>query len=159
MAHQGIAPIIFESVSQTTATNSVDLGTEVTVDGRKYTYVYNAGNSQISVGYGATVSGTSGYSVTVSSTTNLDALVGVCYHATIATGYYGWLLTRGAGKVKAPASTALVAGDILFAGGDGVHSPNAPGGTSPTQGLCHGKVTVATASAGIGEAFVRTLDG
>jgi hypothetical protein len=159
MAYQGIAPVIFESVSHVTATNSVELGTEVTVDGRRYRYVYNAGNSQISVGRGATVSGTSGYSVTVSSTTMLDVFVGACYHATIPTGYYGWLLTKGAGKVAAPASTGLASGDILFPGGDGCFSPNAPGGTSTTQGLCHGKVTVSTASAGVGEAYVSTLYG
>lgn len=157
MSFEALSPVIFESVSNVTATNSVEIGTRVTTGGRTYCYVYNGGNSQISVGRGATLSATSGYTVTVSSITMVDAFVGVCYHATIPTGQYGWLVTRGNTKVAAVANTAIAAADVLGVGVDGGFAPMVPAGTATTQGFIHGKATVATASAGIGEAFVHCL--
>lgn len=159
MSHYGVAPVLFESVSSVTATNSVDLGSRVDVAGASYVYVYNAGNSQISVGQGAVLSGVSGYSVTVSSNTGAsaaalgDMFVGVCKHATLTTATYGWLMTRGFGSVKAHPSTGLAAGQLLVSGSDGVWAP-ATFGTN-TGGLVQAKCTVATASAGVGEAYIN----
>ncbi len=158
MGFNGIAPIQFESVSQVTATNSVELGTRVVVDGRQYCYVYNgAANSVISPGNGVIPqTGTSGYTVTISSVTGCDAFAAVCYHATIATGYYGWLVTRGHTKYKMHADSAATASDLLSVGANGVFAvPN----TALAAVMVMGKATVATGSAGVGEAFVNCLYG
>lgn len=157
MGHYGLAPVIFESVSQTTLTNSVELGTRVEYDGKAYCYVYNTGNSQALPGHGVTVSGNiSGYSVTISSTSMIDAFVGVVHHSTIATAYYGWVVTRGVCKVRATANSGLAAGDLLNAGADGVHVNNSIV-TNIVAPQLHGKCTLATASAGVGEAVVGCL--
>lgn len=94
-------PIATESVSQTTATNSVELGTRRYYEGNDYIYVYNAGGEQVSkgeMGFMAASSMGTGYSVTV---TNLvghvgaELIVGVACNATLPTAEYGWLCTRG----------------------------------------------------------------
>lgn len=157
MAFQGLAPVLFESVSNVTATNSVELGTRAVVDGRSYCYVYNGGNSEIGVGRGVIATGTSGYTVTVSSVTGVDAFVGVCYHATIATGYYGWVVSRGHTKIKMHANSVCTAGDLLSAGADGAFAAAALAGTSIVAPYVCGKAAIATASAGVGEAFVNCL--
>lgn len=151
-----MGPAIFESVSQTTLTNSVELGTSIEYEGRAYVYVYNGGNSQALPGHGVTVSGVSGYTVTISSTSMIDAFVGVVHHATIATAYYGWVVTRGNTKVRATTNSGLAAGDIINAGADGVHVNNSVV-TNIVAPVLHGKVTVATSSAGVGEATVSCL--
>jgi hypothetical protein len=148
MGYYGVAPIAFESVSAVTATPSVEVGT-IREDGdEKYVYVYNAGNSQISVGKCAVVSAVSGYSVTVSSVSG-DFAVGFCKHATLTTGTYGWLVTRGFvdSVTNAMASTALAAGDVVQVGIDG---GVAKGVTGPSVG----KMMTATGSAGAAHAFV-----
>lgn len=156
MGFNDASPVLFESVSQVTTTNSVELGTKVAYMGKEYVYVYNAGNSQALPGHGVTISGVSGYSVTISSTSMIDAFVGVVHHSTIATAYYGWIVTKGHCKVRATANSGLAAGDILNAGGDGVHVNNSIV-TNIVAPYLHGKVMVATASAGVGEAFVNCL--
>lgn len=153
----GLSPIRFDGgVSNVTASpgDGVELGSLIEHDGKLYRYVYNTGNSQISVGEGATVSGVSGYSVTVSSTTMADIFVGVCHHATLTTATYGWLVVQGFAKVKAPVNSALAAGDILQVGGDGRFGAIVSASTDVLDTGGIGKVTVATGSAGIGEAFV-----
>lgn len=156
MAFYGASPIIFDGsgVSNVTATNSVELGTRVVYAGAEYVYVYNAGNSQISKGQGAVLSGVSGYSVTVSSVSP-DAFLGVCKHSTLTTGTYGWLLTRGYGYLAAPANTGLAAGSMAAAGSDGVFTP-ATFGTG-FGALISARVVVATASAGVAEGFIKCL--
>lgn len=156
MAFQGLAPVLFESVSQTTATNSVELGTRAVVDGNAYCYVYNGGNSQVSIGEGVITSGLSGYTVTVSSTTMVDAFLGVCNHATIATGYYGWVMTKGYANVKTPADSSIASGDILVAGGDGRWTVNSVV-TNAVAPFIQGRCVGATGSAGVGRAFVSLL--
>jgi hypothetical protein len=119
MAFQSVGPIAFESVSNVTAANSVELGTRVTVNGNDYIYVYNAGNSQISKGYGAVLSGTTGYSVTVSAITMVDFAVGICRNATLTTGTYGWLMTRGFSTFVAGANDSFAAGNPIALAVDG----------------------------------------
>ena len=155
MAFEGIAPIGFEGKSNVTATlgvNSPELGTKKIFSGEEYLYVYNAGNSQISKGYGAVLSATTGYSVTVSAIAVNDLLMGFCKHSTLTTGTYGWLLTRGFTDVKnGMASTALAAGDLLSPAVDGaVQLP-----TGATTAPINGKVLQATGSAGTGYAYIR----
>lgn len=154
MAFSSVGPIAFESVSAVTATNSVELGTRVSVGGNDYVYVYNAGNSQISKGFGATVSGTTGYSVTVSAVTMLDFAVGVCKNATLTTGTYGWLLTRGFSTFVAGASDSFTTGDVLALAVDGVFALKtiSTGYVSPIVGKA---VQGAASGTSTGYAFFR----
>lgn len=122
MAFYGLDPIRFESVSAVTATNSVELGTRVLSGELEYTYVYNAGNSQISVKRACVLSAVTGYSVTVSSATDSAnaPLFGVVVNATLTTATYGWVATRGLVEVmNAMASTAISGGGAAQLQGDG----------------------------------------
>lgn len=163
MTYYSNGPVRFGSVSMVTATlgvNDPEIGTVIEEGDEKYIFVYNAGNSQISVGYGATVSATTNYSVTVSSITQTDMLIGVCKHATLTTGAYGWLLTRGFSNFKTVANSSVAAGDPLFLGADGVFgSEITSGGTGVIRNLggAVGKVMTATGSAGTGAAFFKVF--
>lgn len=149
-------PIQFETVSATTLTNSVQLGTRREEDGRMYVYVYNACASiALQPGQGCIVTATSGYSVSQTNATMIGAYVGVVHHASIPTGGYGWIVARGNTYVRACTSTALAASDLLVPGVDGTHG--AAIGTMTAH--VHGYVTVATAAAGLGEAYVNCLYG
>jgi hypothetical protein len=107
---QPVAPVMgaSETVSSVTATPSVVIGTEWgDANGNKYIYAYNASNSQISQGqYAVLATNVSGYSVTVTATTLQDCAVGVARNATLTTGTYGWLMTKG----FSPISTDNVSG-------------------------------------------------
>lgn len=118
--------VVAESVSNVTATNSVELGTRRTVAGNDYIYVYNSGNAQISVGMPAGIgpnSMNSGYSVSVSNAASQlggELVVGVCYHATLTTATYGWLLTKGfCVGVPDASQVSMNSGDRLAIGVDG----------------------------------------
>jgi len=104
MAINSISPIMNESVSNVTSTNSVEVGTRVTVGGIDYIYVYNSGAATISQGYGGYVSVASmsafaaSFVVTVSNAASQsggERLVGIAHNADIAASKYGWLATRG----------------------------------------------------------------
>lgn len=112
-------PVENESVSNVTATNSVIPGTKVMYKGEDYLYVYNAGAQQILPGQAAVLSANSGFSVTVSSVTMYDFPLGVCKHATITTGAYGWLLTRGFANVNFASNTGAAINDVLMIGAQG----------------------------------------
>jgi len=102
MGFQGVAPVVFESVSQVTATPSVELGTRRVVDGEEYVYCYNAGGGQASVNLGVKlITGASGYSIAQTSITDVfNPLVGVVKHSTMAAGDYGWVMVKGFATVK-----------------------------------------------------------
>lgn len=125
MALESIGPIRFESVSAVTAVPSVELGARCTVAGNEYIYVYNDGNSQISQGLmgrnPATLS--SGYSVTVTNAASALGgmfVVGVAHNATLTTGTYGWLMTRGVCYAVPDASAiSLNSGALVCDGVDG----------------------------------------
>lgn len=120
--YNSASPLYFNSVSMVTATlgsNDPEVGTIRHEGDEKYILVYNAGNSQISTGRLATLSGVTGYSVTVSSITGVDFAVGVCKHATLTTGTYGWLMTRGFSQAQLGANDSATTGDILRLGVDG----------------------------------------
>jgi hypothetical protein len=149
-------PVRFCSVSQVTATrgkNDPEVGAVFTEGDETYRYVYNAGNSQISVGECATVSGVTGYSVTVSTTTMVDYVVGVVKHATLTTGTYGFLLVHGYGPAKMVANSGCAAGQLLTVGGDGKLAVKSISTDAPAAAFA--KVVLATGSAGVGEAYYR----
>lgn len=115
-----VGPIEFESVSNVTATNSVDLGTVKTQGGEEYVYIYNGGSVTAPVGQAMVLSHNSGYTLTVSSTTQYDIAFGVVKHTGIGNAQYGWLMTRGFTTVtNGMASTALAVGDPIYLGAAG----------------------------------------
>lgn len=157
-------PAEAESVSNVTLTNSVDLGTVRVVNGEEYVYVYNDSNTSLPVGYGAVMSGNTGMSVTVTSTTFFNACIGVVKHATMASLTYGWLLTRGFTNVKMAASSSGIVGGPIALGPSGTFQdiPTANSAmtsfsqlTSQFGLLAVGVVVQATASAGTAYAYVR----
>ncbi len=134
-----------ESVSAVTATNTVELGTIREQGGDRYVYVYNAGNSQANPGLLLTITALTGYSVTISTTTSISPVFGVVKHATMTTGTYGWMLTKGQAPLRAEASTGLAVADPLVAGTDGVNARKT--GATGYFFAEHAVVTQATASA------------
>lgn len=144
-----------EGVSAVTAAPSVDVGMIRTVGPETYRYCYNTGSSTIGVGFGAVLSSVAGYSVTVSSVTSVDFLVGVCKHVAIPTGSYGWLMTRGFSRVVMGADNSGAVGNMLELGTDGAFASvsNTTGNKGPTVG----KLMSAIASAGSGMAYISVF--
>jgi hypothetical protein len=147
--------VFFESVSAVTASPSIEVGAYRRQGDEEYIYVYNAGNSQIQPSYGAVVSGVSGYSVTLSSTTSVDLLMGVCKHATITTGAYGWLLTRGFVAVEMEADNSCAAGQLLALAADVEFALKSNSTGYPTPAV--GKSMEAIASGASGSAFIKVF--
>lgn len=146
----------FAGVSQVTATlgaNDPEVGTRLRSGDEEYIFVYNAANSQILPGDVCVVSAVSGYSVTVSSTTAVDLAVGVCKHATLTTGTYGWLMTKGFGQVNMHADNSVAAGGMLVCGDLGKFFNKTISTGVPTPII--GKAMAAIASGASGTAFLN----
>ena len=156
MAFYGNEPVRFSKVSMVTATlgaNDPQVGATTRDGDEEYLFVYNTGGSTINVGHGCTVSAVTGYSVTVSSVTSVDILVGVCKHSAIATTEYGWVVTRGWSSIEMNGSSGTVAaGGLCELGTDGVFSPisNTTGNKSPSVV----KAMEAIVSSASGQAFI-----
>lgn len=149
-------PIGFGSISMVTASlgdNDPEVGTIRREGDEEYIFVYNAGNSQIPPTYAAVVSAVSGYSVTLSSTTSVDFPIGVVKHATLTTGTYGWLMTRGFCQVEMEADNSAAAGQLLALAADGEFALKSNSTGYPTPAL--GKTMEAIASGASGTAFLR----
>lgn len=144
----------FESVSQTTLSNSVDLGTKRVEGGKEYIYVYNGCGASITSGYGVTVSLLSGYTVTVSSTTQVNHCVGVANY-TFATATYGWIQTKGFCQIVLSANNSMALNDPIKLGTDGLFGVNSVA-TGNIDLQC-GFSIQAVASAGSGKIFLRGL--
>jgi hypothetical protein len=143
------------TISMVTASlgiNDPQVGQRCREGDEEYVFVYNAGNSQISPAYFATVSAVSGYSVTVSMTAAIDFAVGLCKHATLTTGTYGWLMTKGFAEVKMGANASIAAGGILVPGADGVADNKSLSTGFPVPAI--GKAMAAIASGASGTAFI-----
>lgn len=138
--------VLGESVSSVTLVPSVELGTRATIGGNDYIYVFNAGNSEIPPARGVVLSATSGYSVTLSSTTTTDFMIGICKHSTMATAAYGWVLTQGFASFLAGASDSFTVGGPIGIAADGAFAfkSSVTGYTGPVVG----KVMVSSPSAG-----------
>jgi hypothetical protein len=109
MTYYSHGPVVEESISAVTATPSVGIGMRRWHQGEEYVYCFNAGASQASVNKAVKfVTGASGYSVAVTSLTDVfNPLVGVVKHATLTTDTYGWVMVRGFASVNVvSASTA-----------------------------------------------------
>ena len=120
-------PVLEESVSNVTATNSVKLGARCIYKAEEYVYCYNGGSEQISQNKGVkALTGASGYTVTVSSVTDsVNPCVGVAKNATITTGAYGWIMVKGYTSVNVV--TATTSDHVALAlGADGKFVNHAP---------------------------------
>lgn len=155
MTAYGNGTVVMYGKSHVTAAlsaNHPEVGTIMQDGDEVYQWVYNDGGSTIGVGQGCIVSALTGYSVTVSSTTNLDFAIGIVKHVAIPTLNYGWVLKRGFGPCKAPANSGIAAAAMLTLGADGVISDVQAVATGLT-GNRIGKCMVATASGGTGDAY------
>lgn len=132
-----LSPIPFRGpsyVATTLGVNDPKLGDVIEVGQQRLRWVYNTGNSQISVGRGCILSAVSSYSVTVSSVTVTAgnfAGVGVCNHATILTGQYGWVVERGFASCVVPDGAAVGAILIMTEDGGFVTQATAPAALGP----------------------------
>ena len=141
--------------SHVCSTAKAALGDRQWWKGDEYVYVYNDGSTQISPGLGCVLTGLSGYSVTVSSVTEVNECAGIVKHATLTTGDYGWVLTRGFVAVEADADTGLAAADRIVMGDNGV-STRVTGATALVQQQrIHGIMMDATGSGGSALAHVH----
>jgi hypothetical protein len=154
MAVYGYGRQFFESVTQTTLTPSVDLGTRRYEGGKEYIYVYNGCGASITSGYGCTVSLLSGYTVTVSSTTQVNHCVGVA-NVTMATATYGWIQTKGFVKIKLGADNSMALNDPMKLGTDGLFGVNSV--STGNIDLQCGFSIQAVASAGSGSIYLRGI--
>jgi hypothetical protein len=149
------SPIRFAGVSQVTASlgaNDPEVGACIREGDEEYIFVYNTGsNAQINPGHAAVLSGVTGYSVTVSSV-SMDLAIGVCKHATITTGAYGWLCKKGFVAVEMGANYSCVTGQLLELGVDGVFDVQS--NTTGNAGYV-AKAMESIASGASGQAYVK----
>lgn len=157
MKFNSLGPVMEESVSQVTATPSVELGSRRFVKGEEYVYCYNAGGAQASVNLGVKfITGASGYSIAQTSVTDVfNPCVGVVKHSTMAAGDYGWVMVKGFASVKlVSASTADYKMIALGAAGSFIEASGTTTlGTAVAVGhlLSHN-----TAAGGSAYAFIKT---
>lgn len=153
MGFYGADPVLFESVSATTATPSVELGSLRMHSGELYEYVY--ATKTISMGVGCVYSGTSGHSVVATGVVSGEHCAGFVKHESLVSGYYGWILKKGVvDAYNAMTSSAPADGDVVCLGTDGkfrcgVGKP-ATSATDFIGGHVIGKVLSAGASGGTG---------
>jgi hypothetical protein len=153
-----LSPIRFVGpsfVTNSLGVNDPSVGDVAHVGNEDYVFVYNAGSSTANVGDGVIVSAVSGYSVTVSSTTSVDLLVGVVKHAAIATGYYGYVVTKGFSQVNMGADLSAAAGALLILAADGKFSAKtiSTGYVAPAAVKAMGAI----ASGASGTAYISVL--
>ena len=154
MTFYNAAPVRFGvDISGTTTTlgvNDPELGARCVVDELDYLFVYNAGGEQVGVGQPCTLSGVTGFSITVSTTTLTDMAIGVRQHSTLTTAAYGWLATRGIGTIEMSPDESAVTGQLLAVGAEGFGlASNSTDFQTPTVA----KLLESVASAGSGVAW------
>lgn len=137
------------------ATARAELGDRIEWKGDEYVYVQNVGNSEISPGFGVVLSAVSGYSVTISSVTEINECAGVVKNATFATADFGWILVNGFVAVEANTTDSLAVGDRIVMGTDGVHSAVTTATALVAVQRIHGYMLDGTATAGSALAHVK----
>lgn len=153
-------PSIDESVSQTTATPSVQLGTRVNIKGEDYVYCYNASATATGTGVGVKlITGASGYSVAATCLTDVfNPCVGVVKHTTIGVGEYGWVMTRGFASVKLVSASTNADGFKMIALGEDGYFIAASGTTVlGTATVCGYLLAHNTAASATAYAFIRGI--
>lgn len=110
MSFYSDTPVIFGGVSGVTATPGAkdpELGARTTYNGNHYLYAYNGADTQAVPGMALVpLSGSNGYTGTVTAVASYDIPLGVVYNTTMTTNTYGWVLTRGYGVAYTSAAIA-----------------------------------------------------
>lgn len=152
------SPVRFGTVSMVTLTlgvNDPEIGTVCREGDEQYIFVFNSGNSVINPGNCATVSGTTNYSVTVSTVVDTDMIIGVCKHATFATSAFGWLMQRGFTAINASAAIAINPGDKVYPATNGFFTNVVVSAATTGYGFPVGKCVASAASAStVGAAYI-----
>lgn len=144
MAFYGLDPVCFESVSNVTATNTVELGTIRFHDGEYYKYVHAA--KTVSMGIGGVYTGTSGKTIVATGAVSGEHCAGVVKHESIPSGQYGWLMVHGVVNMwNAKAGSVPVANEPAFLGTDGGFANER---VTVTNAVMHGHVIGKVLSAG-----------
>lgn len=142
MGFDGLVRVVkVEHVSEASADAKYSLGAKHLKDGNEYVYVYNGGNSVIGTGkycvlQQSSSSFTSGYTVTVTNASLAGVMAGVAQN-TISTGYYGFVMTKGASLI-APDSgevSANVGVDLALGTDGGFVAAGATFSTAPRFGF------------------------
>lgn len=153
-------PIAFkETVSAVTATKPtyIGLGTLRYEANEIYQYVYNGGGEQIAPTYGCTLqSGSTNYTVTITSIASYTVGFGLVKNATITTGTYGWVLKMGIATFEGGTASHSIQGGLVM-GADGVFEPAksyqaaGTGTTVDAINICGvSRVSMATGASGLG---------
>lgn len=155
MANESISPVRMAGASFTTTAlgvNDPQVGDFCEEGGRRYVFVYNDGGASAPTGYGVVLnSGATGYSVTVTSVTSADFLIGVVRNATLTTGAYAWVVCRGITPVQLGTNFSAAVRQNLELGAAGVFAgASNTTGNGPVVGQC----LVAAASGTSTNAFV-----
>ena len=162
MSLERISPVYFESVSAVTATNSVELGSRrVDANGYEYVYCYNAGNSEVSPGFGViVVTGLSGFSCTLTSVAaGKHDFIGVVRHATLSTAKYGWIMTKGYHTVESGADSTLTGVQYLALKADGTFNNLISAQTGVLQERLVGMADADANSASAGSFLAKIISG
>lgn len=102
----GYTQVLAKSVSHVTASKVANLGDRCLWKGDEYIYVYAL--TTCNIGNACVITGSTSYSVTISSVTDQEnGFVGVVKHTAIPSGEYGWILQHGICPVIAGANTAI----------------------------------------------------
>jgi len=162
MSVYNASPIKFGGISMTTTSLGVNdpaTGDRCEEGGVSYLFIYNgSANSVITPGFGVVPqAGSTAYTMTLSSVTDVDYLGGVCVNATIATGAYGWVATRGYVRIVMGASNSAVTGDLVGIGVNGTFARHAVSATTDVAiAPFFGKFTTSIASAGSAVVYLST---
>ncbi len=162
MTAYNAAPIKFSGVSSTTnslGVNDPQTGDRCEEGGVSYVYVWNGSSaSAVAPGFGVVPqAGSTAYTMTISSVTDSDWLGGVVVNSTIATGYYGWVATRGYVRIVMGANNSAVTGDLVGIGANGTFSRhNVSATTDVAIAPFYGKFTTSIASAGSAVVYLQT---
>ncbi len=160
MKYHSVAPIREESISQVTATPSVALGTRVFVKGEEYVYCYNAGGATIAQGLGVKfITGASGYSIAATSIAeSFNPFVGVTKHVAMASGDYGWVMTKGFTSVTVVSARSAGADYLMLALGTAGKFIEASGTTTMGTAtvVAYGLGTPAPDAGGLVYAFIKS---
>lgn len=143
MADYNNEMLFTESVSATTATPSVELGTRRVVDGNEYVYCYNGAtvaDKALIVKPGASCD--TGYTFTVTTVVNtMVPCIGMIANATCAAATYCWVMTKG--KCK-----GMVGGGYTYSAGGAVVSARIQASTDGTIDIATGGTGTTGATVG-----------
>jgi hypothetical protein len=158
MSTYGYALLSGESVSATTATPTVALGTRRLEDGTEYIYAYNGSTAQAIKGAPVIMTATSGYTFVTTFAVADDlacTVLGTVHNATCAAGSYCWVAAGGI--VNAYVATAVAAQDMISILDGGGQCDVVSFGSALTQILVIGSVLGRALEATAASAVVKVL--